>query len=384
MFAPIMSHQKRPAGQEALLLLLIASVLASAGCARLVKRSSEGFERASVFVSITNFSQWVQINGENAGEEILTSPELAAPFDVDEIIVSWNADSPQGTGLKIQTRALYPEHTTEFYTLGLWASNTFTRPRESVVSQKDEDGDVATDTLVLRRESKRAQIRITLLAGENGKRPSLKFVGVCFSRGGSGPAHTTRPMLTLDRVALVVPERAQLSYSDGRDWCSPSCVSMALSYWAEVTKRPDLRVDVPEVAAGVYDRNWPGTGNWPFNTAFAGQLRGMRGFVTRLGEISELEELIKAGVPPILSVSFDLLNDGQSDRGGGHLVTCVAFDQQGNPVLNDPWASGSKDGTVRRTVSRSTLARAWARSRNTVYLIFPEIWPLPASAQCHW
>ena len=62
--------------------------------------------------------------------------------------------------------------------------------------------------------------------------------------------------------------------------------------------------------------NWPGTGNWPFNTAFAGQLRGMRGFVKRLEQVFELEELVRAGVPPILSVSFDLLNEVQIDNGG--------------------------------------------------------------------
>ena len=141
---------------------------------------------------------------------------------------------------------------------------------------------------------------------------------------------------------------------------------------------------MPAIAAGVFDPNWPGTGNWSFNTAFAGQLRGMRGFVTRLEHLSELEALVKAGVPPILSVSFDLLNGAASHRGSGHLVTCIGFDARGDVVLNDPWAFGSKDGAVRRTVSRLTLTKAWARSRNTVYLIYPEDWPVPPHPSSLW
>ena len=46
-----------------------------------------------------------------------------------------------------------------------------------------------------------------------------------------------------------------------------------------------MNLTVPEVAAVVYDDSFAGTGNWPFNTAFAGSFPGMRSYVTRLDDI---------------------------------------------------------------------------------------------------
>lgn len=149
---------------------------------------------------------------------------------------------------------------------------------------------------------------------------------------------------------------------------------MVLAYWAKVTQRRELDVDVPEVAAGVYDKNWPGTGNWPFNTAFAGSLPGMRAYVTRLGDITELETLVAAGIPPIVSVSFDLLHGKEQDQGNGHLVVCVGFTEHGDAVVNDPWARLEKGEQVHGIVSRENLLKAWARSHRTAYLIYPESW----------
>jgi hypothetical protein len=79
---------------------------------------------------------------------------------------------------------------------------------------------------------------------------------------------------------------------------------MVLAYWAKALGRPELDLSVPEVAKGVYDKNWPGTGNWPFNTAFAGKVSGLRSYVMRLNYLADLEEYILAGVPIVLSVSY--------------------------------------------------------------------------------
>jgi len=214
--------------------------------------------------------------------------------------------------------------------------------------------------------------------------PTLKLFGLCFSRGGAVIPEAASAAASGGSRILSVPERAQLAYPGGDGWCSPACVTMVLAYWAEILKRPELNRDVPEVAAGVFDKNWPGTGNWPFNTAFAGQLAGMRALVTRLRDVAELENLIAAGVPPIVSVAFDFLNGKAVDQGSGHLVVCVVANEGGDMVLNDPWTFGNKAGVVRRTVSRRDFQKAWARSRQTVYLILPATWPLPRNALGHW
>jgi hypothetical protein len=148
--------------------------------------------------------------------------------------------------------------------------------------------------------------------------------------------------------------------------------------------RRELNIEVPEVAAGVFDKNWPGTGNWPFNTAFAGSFPGMRGYVTRLADVAELETLMNAGIPPIVSVSFDWLHGKAEDPGAGHLVVCVGFNEQGDAIINDPWAALDKGDKVRQVIPRANLAKAWSRSRQTVYLIYPENWPMPRSPSGRW
>jgi len=156
---------------------------------------------------------------------------------------------------------------------------------------------------------------------------------------------------------------------------------MVLAYWSGVLKRPELDADVPAVAAGVYDPNWPGTGNWPFNTAFAGRFDGMRACVVRLADVAELERLVAARVPPIVSVSYDALYARSPDKGNGHLVVCAEVTEQGNVVINDPWADFAKGDKVRQVVPRENFVKAWRHSRQTAYVIRPENWPVPDSSR---
>jgi hypothetical protein len=156
---------------------------------------------------------------------------------------------------------------------------------------------------------------------------------------------------------------------------------MVLAFWAQQLGRVDLDHDVPAVAKGVHDPNWPGTGNWPFNTAFAGALPGLRAYVARLSDVSELEDWIAAGIPVVVSLSYDLLR-GQPKRpeSDGHLVVCVGFTSEGDVIVNDP---GTRLG-VRKTFPRANLVTAWAHSHNTVYLIHPEPMRPPADRFRHW
>jgi uncharacterized protein YvpB len=128
----------------------------------------------------------------------------------------------------------------------------------------------------------------------------------------------------------------------------------------------------------VNDPNWPGTGNWPFNTAFAGAKKNIRAYVTRFSDVSELEDWIEAGIPVAISVSYGYLK-GLPERANGHLVVCIGFDEKGNITVNDP---GRR--LVRQTYRRENLQKAWAESENTVYLLYPENCKLPMDRFHHW
>jgi hypothetical protein len=183
-------------------------------------------------------------------------------------------------------------------------------------------------------------------------------------------------------TTLAVPYRSQVDYPEGvQSWCSPTSTAMVLAFWAQRLRRPDLDLDVPVVAQGVNDPKWPGTGNWPFNTAFAGALPGMRACVARLSDVAELEDWIQSGLPVVVSVSYDVLRGKpKPSAGDGHLVVCIGFTSQGDVVVHDP---GTRNG-ARRTFPRADLSKAWATSHNTVYLIYPQTARLPKDRWRHW
>lgn len=160
-----------------------------------------------------------------------------------------------------------------------------------------------------------------------------------------------------------------MSYENGNVICSPAATSMLLAHWAEADNRPEFDRDVPEVVAGVYDWAYKGTGNWIFNTAFAGALPGMKGQVLRLNDLYDLETLIEFGFPVACSVSYALLKGKDAvEPNDGHLVVLVGFTARGDPVFNDPGRSVE----VRQIYKREAFLRAWSTSGRTVYLIHPE------------
>ncbi|MGC9941032.1 MAG: peptidase C39 family protein [Verrucomicrobiota bacterium] len=332
------------------------------------------------FTGLDHFSNFKHSLGA-PGETILLSPKIKSAIAWNELIVSWNASAPVGTFLKIEARAILPGHKTKFYTLGLWSPDNLAFPRTSLAGQKDEDGNVETDTLVLREPASAAQIRVTL-GGTNSAKPELKFLGLSFCNSRVRPAEHP-PNRAAWGIVINTPERSQLSYPQEKGWCSPTSVSMVLTRWSEVLHRPELDVDVPVVATNVYDIGYDGTGNWPFNTAFAGSLPGMRSYVTRFNDLSELEDWIAAGIPVVISAPWNLLQPGRQDTGNGHLVVCIGFTKEGDVVINDP-ATNLKGDRVRHVYRRANVIRAWATSHNTVYLIYPAGAKLPDNREGHW
>jgi hypothetical protein len=235
-----------------------------------------------------------------------------------------------------------------------------------------------TDVLVLKRPARQLRIRATLQDPKDRQPTRIRFLGVSVVNSsiparGAGTAGPARG------IVLSVPERSQLDYRNGEAWCSPTSLSMILGFWARQSNRPELDRSVPEIAAGVNDPCWPGTGNWSFNTAYAGSFRGLRAFVTRLSCVTELEPWVASGVPVAASVSNSVLK-GEAQRNDGHIVVVIGFDARGDVVLNDP---GTRKA-VRKIVPRERFAAAWAHSRNTVYLVFPENHAIPTATDGHW
>jgi peptidase C39-like protein len=137
---------------------------------------------------------------------------------------------------------------------------------------------------------------------------------------------------------------------------------------------------VDHVARVVYDYGYRGTGNWPFNTAYAANLVGSS-FVTRLSSLRGAERFIHAGIPLAASISFARggLAGAPISSTNGHLVVITGFTSAGNVIVNDPAAP--TNASVRRVYDRAQFERAWqTRSAGTVYVVRDAAHPLPPRA----
>jgi hypothetical protein len=362
-------------------LLLAITLAFLTGCKTSPVNFNSGERRQfSHFIGLTDFTGFARTSpGDRV---VLLSPAIGPGMSWDQLVVSWNASAPPGTFLEVAAAAESPRGTTKFYSLGRWTPDDQLFPRASVSGQRDADGQVDVDTLVLKRPARAVQIRLRL-GGTNGALPAMKFLGLSFCNTRVAPERLPANHAAWGKVLPVV-ERSQQSYAGGNGWCSPTSLSMALSYWGSESNRADWKLDAPEVAAGVIDHHFKkATGNWAFNTAYAGGLNGMRAYVTRLSDISELEEWIAAGIPVVISARYDLLQDGRKPDFNGHLTVCRGFTENGDVVINDPWTD-LKVESVRHIYKRENVERAWATSHNTVYLVYPESVKPPPDPLGHW
>ncbi len=294
-----------------------------------------------------------------------------------QAVPSWQTDTPSGTAVEILLRAECDGRWTGWYHLGWWSSDADLR--HSVEDQEDADGKVATDTFMLKHSAQALEWRV-VLHGKGGLTPALRTMAVAI---GPVPESEIRPVPGAVEP-LAVPELSQMVYPNGgRVWCSPTSLTMLLGYWHAQTADPKLvSLTMPEavpeiVAPAVYDAVYGGTGNWPFNTAFAASL-GLEGYVLQLRGLDDIQQLLTMRVPSVISIGWKPgeLEGAPVGHSNGHLVVVVGLTEQGDVIVNDPAADPRKGDTVRRMYPREQLLKAWMHSNRTAYLVYPPGWIL--------
>ncbi|MCL6526285.1 MAG: peptidase C39 family protein [Thermaceae bacterium] len=297
-----------------------------------------------------------------------TAPLPAPGFDT--AIVSWNAETPAGSWLELFLRAQLDSHWTPYYPLAVWSSDP--QKRHSFEASGDPEGQIQTDTLVLRYPASALQIRVVLHSTAAGVSPSLTGLAAVMSRSSThfnpNPSPSDSKAWGLE---LAVPPLSQMRYQGGGEvWCSPTSVSMLLGYWSAKLGQK-LDDPVPLAAQATWDRVYGGAGNWPFNTAYAG-LKGLRAYIHRLSGLAEAEAYLERGIPLALSIAWGKgeLPGAPLEQSSGHLVVLRGFTQEGHPILNDPAAP--EEAGVRTIYPRQALERAWiAHSGGVVYVLEP-------------
>ena len=316
-----------------------------------------------------------------------TSATQSVLFAFDELVASWNATTPGGSWIAIEMAASGSGRTTKSYTMGIWTSDATPAHRTSVGGQADADGTVAIDTFIRAKKAlplTSYKITVTLHAGTAS--PNVSLVGAMTSAVNrydipSAPyGSTLRDSLGVPRYSQEIHAGHFPEYDNGGEaWCSPTSTAMILDKWgagpsaAELAEFPatgEVDGQVDFTARAVYDWNYQGAGNWPFNTAYAGSREGITAFVTRLRSLAEAEMFIEAGIPLVASIN-GRLPGFFFGKTNGHLLTIVGFTASGDVISNDP--AVPTDAEVHKTYGRADFEHVWLEgSAGIVYVIYDD------------
>jgi hypothetical protein len=335
-----------------------------------------------------------------------TSGVTSLNFPFNELVASWNADTPAGTWIQIEVQPQIDDgHWAKWYILGRWSSSDSTFHRTSVGGQGNADGYVAIDTFFAKDHPAIAyRLKATLYRRTTASSgPTLSRLSAVASnltnQKGSFPSTTTMDGTAVD--LQVPPYSQEIHHGDfpqydngGEAWCSPTSTAMVVSYWGSsydptpaeyqwVTNAlptpPHQDPIVDYTARAVYDYHYNGAGNWPFNAAYAAS-RGLVADVTQLHNLREAETFIRDyRIPLVASVAWNSNKlDGGIKSTNGHLLVIEGFSADGSKVIvNDP--ASPRDADVKHFYDREQFERAWIpASGGIVYVIRPAGWATPS------
>jgi hypothetical protein len=321
-----------------------------------------------------------------------TSDWTPVAFAFDELVASWNADTPSGTWIKVEMQARGAGRETKFYTMMTWASGDMDIHRTSLAGQQSADGDVNVDTF--KRAGGAApldsyRLRVTLYQRTGSA--ATPSVGMLAAMVSTPFKYEIPSPFDGSAIDLQVPPLSQEEHKGefpeydggGEAWCSPTSTAMVLGALGaspsddELEKFPGPDYGDPQVdfaARYTYDWSYKGAGNWPANVAYATHF-GLEGFVTRLRSLSEAQRFIATSIPLVASINGDLPGF-LFGKTNGHLLVIRGFDANGDVITNDPAAKTNQD--VRKTYGRADFERVWlGGSGGIVYVIYPRGKALP-------
>jgi hypothetical protein len=324
---------------------------------------------------------------------VWTSTWTHVEFPFDELVASWNAETPAGTWIRTEMQARGSGRDTKWYTMGIWAAGDGDIHRTSVGGQGDVDGFIAIDTFI--RDKKAApldwyRLRVTLYRASGRATPSVRMIGAMTSAGTTYTIPSPFGGMASDNA---VPPYSQETHrgefpeydGGGEAWCSPTSTAMILGYWgvgpsdADLAAFPGPGYTDPQVdyaARYVYDWHYQGAGNWPDNTAYAARF-GLNAFVTRLRSLSEAELFTNAGIPLVASINGKLPGFFFK-KTSGHLLVIRGFTATGDVIANDPAVPTNAD--VTKVYGRADFENVWlGGSAGIVYVIYPAGRALPAN-----
>ena len=280
-----------------------------------------------------------------------------------QLVVSWNALRPiqgyytfSGKIRDAKTKQWSPLHT-----MIDWGAEV----QRSYLSRKGGTTHYAYVRMETEKEHLADGFCITVTAHEGASLCDIHSLAASVSdftqfKPESVDTYTNYPSIFIKEVPKV--SQFTLDHPEKDGLCSPTSTSMLVSY---LTKK---QVDPVLFAQAVYDDGLKKYGSWPFNTAHAyEQTEGKVLFaVARLNNFGMLHQLLKKGMPVVVSVR-GALEGALLPYANGHLLVVIGYDAQSKKVIcNDPATQEGND--VMRSYPLASFMSAWERSHRLAYV----------------
>ncbi len=306
----------------------------------------------------------------------MEAPAMASKAFFNEILISWNIDTPPETGYWIELRVgrRGEEWWSPWLLVGEGGDTLLSD--EKVV--ECPHGRIDVDWFRSQERFNRLQYRVRSFPatpyGCTSVRGSARVhrIAVCYSDTTGLPlaARPTNPPKAAPPESrwqrrLPVPFRSQKDEDPslaGRI-CSPTSLAMVLAYRG---------VDRPtrEVCERVYDAAHNIYGNWPYNVQ-AAWTYGVPGYLTRFSDWDDVKRCIAEDQPLIISIKAKEgeLQGAPYKETDGHLLVLVGFDASGDVEVSDPAAATAEQG--QRVYRRNDLEKVWMANGGTAYVLLP-------------
>lgn len=373
---------KKPIQAGLLIAASLTLALPASGCTKkaevikidsniIVQSTKEDFNKgewknASITTSEDGEIQIKKSFGKYLKTALYTSAEIKAePFT--SVILSFNADTPEGTAIIIEEQMKVGEEWSPWQNFANWGTTVTRGSGNNTDEQKLAYIDVDAMTVKEKGTTGNAvRYRITLNTNDEKVTPSVRLLSFSFENEAKQASNNQNGnVIKLDKV-LDVPVFSQMERDPeiANSICSPTSMAMVLKYYG-------LDILPEETAWGAFDNNALMFGNWVFNCAYAGSY-GFDAYVAYLNSIEDIKKEIQKGSPVICSVKYK--ND-ESTSGDlpvvhgaaiastpGHLLVVCGFTEENGKeyvVVNDPAADKSEG--VRLKYLADEFSNAWNR-----------------------
>lgn len=291
---------------------------------------------------------------KNCKEGYLVTPVIEVA-EFKEISLSWNSKTNSENSVELLVRIKIGENWTGYISHGVWSTDG--NNIGICKDQSDELVRVTTDRVFVNNNKVADAVQIKVIFRGNSSKLNL----IAFTTDAG-----VEDKLIGDYLKIIdnVPMISQLAsgHKDSHSICSPTSLTMVLKYHG-------INVELNDVTNGTFDTGSELYGNWPQNSAYAGE-QGMRAYTKKCVSINTVKNLISQNIPVIASVvskEKEALDGAISAFPSGHLMVVVGFqivDDVEYIVVNDP--ASNSDEEVRKCYKLDQWIGVW---RHYIYVV---------------